>query len=735
MQATNGALYGTTSGGGILGLGTAFKLDMGLDWFVDTLPSYGKVGNTIRILGTNLTGAIAVMFNGTAAAFTMLSSTEIQATVPSGASTGFVTVTLPSIRVRSNQIFRVAPQITAFSPTSAPVGAEVKITGMSLKQTSKVTIGGVGTNFTVDSDTQVTATVPSGAETGPIVVSTPGGATSSEDFTVAPAITNFSPTSGPIGTIVTITGTTLSGATNVMFGGETSVFTIGSSAQITATVPPAATTGRITVITPGGSATSATDFIVLTQNVISSFEHIVVIVQENRTPDNLFQGLCLPPYGSTGACGVGPLQYDVQSYGFDRNGTRIPLLPVPLGNPYDPWHNHEGFEAMCNPNPTTHYPCMRNTDLSTSGCLPYPNNNCSFEYVDPITSPSVYSYLYIAQNFGWANRMFQTNQGSSAPAHQFLFGGTSAPSAAADANAIFIDGSQDLGCLAALNAPYKMIDPAHAPLLYDMVNNPLGTLCFTHKTMATLLKNSRHTWRYYTVGDHWTDRSANIWTAPNAIQEICQPNSTFTLCTGADWINNVDLNPSDVLKDLQNCNLKNMVWVIPTGQNSDHPSPNYTSDGGPAWVANVINGVGSSSCVDLINSRRVPYWEDTAIVVTWDDWGGFYDHVLPPFLSAPEQGQGDYQMGFRVPLLFVSAYTNRIVDSTNRYDFGSILRFAEQNFGITEGSLGFADVRSATDLSVFYDFRQSAKRFHIPTNVPAEFFLNDERPAEAPDND
>ena len=136
-----------------------------------------------------------------------------------------------------------------------------------------------------------------------------------------------------------------------------------------------------------------------------------------------------------------------------------------------------------------------------------------------------------------------------------------------------------------------------------------------------------------------------------------------------------------------------------------------------------------------MNGIAVPYWQDTAIVVVWDDWGGFYDHVLPPFLSAPSQGQGDYQLGFRVPLLFVSAYTKPTIDSTNRYDFGSILRFAERNFGIAEGALGFADQRSATDLKAFYDFRRRPKNFQIPTNVPAAAFLLENTLPEPPDTD
>src|ERR1700751_5102074 len=183
----------------------------------------------------------------------------------------------------------------------------------------------------------------------------------------------------------------------------------------------------------------------LAQDPISHFQHVIVIVQENRTPDNLFQGLCLPPYGNRKACGSGVGQFDIQGYGYDRSGNKAPLAPVPLGNPYDPPHNHGTFETMCNPNRVTFYPCSRNTKLPTAGCPA----KCSFELVDPTGTPTIYPYLYMAQNFGWANRMFQTNQGPSAPAHQFLFAGTSAPSAADDAAAVFVaeNALLGLGCL------------------------------------------------------------------------------------------------------------------------------------------------------------------------------------------------------------------------------------------------------------------------------------------------
>jgi len=101
--------------------------------------------------------------------------------------------------------------------------------------------------------------------------------------------------------------------------------------------------------------------------------------------------------------------------------------------------------------------------------------------------------------------------------------------------------------------------------------------------------------------------------------------------------------------------------------------------------------------------------------------------------------QGDYQYGFRVPMIVVSAYTGPGLVDNQRYDFGSLLRFIEHNFGnlgLREGELGFADSRAATDFSAFFRMNRRPRKFNvIAAAKSADFFIHDTRPPEAPDND
>src|SRR5262249_47261276 len=127
-----------------------------------------------------------VSFNGVSATFTVVSDTFLTATVPAGATSGSVTVNTPGGKLTSNRVFRVAPQILSFAPTSGPVETPVTITGVSLTQTSKVSFGGVkASSFTVVNDATVKEDVPTGEKTGKIETTTAGGTATSKDvFTV-----------------------------------------------------------------------------------------------------------------------------------------------------------------------------------------------------------------------------------------------------------------------------------------------------------------------------------------------------------------------------------------------------------------------------------------------------------------------------------------------------------------------------------------------------------------------
>lgn len=187
IMDTNGIIYGITQNGGQSDDGVFFSLNANLKPFITLFVNfYGKVGTSVPILGQGFTGTSAVSFNGTPATFTVVSDTYMTAKVPTGATSGHVTVTTPGGALSSLQNFLVTPQVLSFSPPSGPVGTQVTITGMSLTQAQGVGFGDrIPAQFTVNSDTQITATVPTGAKTGPVGVQTKGGlAISSSKFTV-----------------------------------------------------------------------------------------------------------------------------------------------------------------------------------------------------------------------------------------------------------------------------------------------------------------------------------------------------------------------------------------------------------------------------------------------------------------------------------------------------------------------------------------------------------------------
>jgi len=486
---------------------------------------------------------------------------------------------------------------------------------------------------------------------------------------------------------------------------------------------------------------------------ITRFQHIIVVVQENRTPDNLFYALCAGNPCSTTI--VDSTHYNIQTGQWKDGSSSTGLYPpvaALINNGYDLNHSHTGWLEECDPphagltfscNPPTNLPppsCMMDGASCTS------LNHGTYIFVDNSTG-TITPYLILATSYGWANYMFQTNQGPSFPAHQFLFGGTSALSATGDAGGTFVSenfvvGTSNppvtwAGCYAQDGEKTSLVGSNSKETTYT-IDHATGTIvCIPpqaqggRSTMADLLDGAGLSWTYYSSAGGGTDMGGSIWTAPNALSAICVPNSTFDTCTGTEWKNHVVINPSQVLTDMGanngKCNLSNVSWVIPTSANSDHPGG---STGGPDWVANIINTLGQSACK---NADGTTYWDSTAVVVTWDDFGGFYDHEQPTIEMSPE---GGYQLGFRVPMIFVSAYTQKKYINNSRHDFGSVLRFIEHNFAITEGALGFADSRATTDLTEFYNLKNTPRTFvPIPTTTGALDYINDKTPNGVVDDD
>lgn len=417
-------------------------------------------------------------------------------------------------------------------------------------------------------------------------------------------------------------------------------------------------------------------------------EHIVVIFQENRTPDNLFQDPVLIKNHA-----------DIAQSGLNSLGQTIPLTAGPLATTYDLDHSHGAFVAM--------YDNGKMDGADKIKCGPTCPANPQFMYVNP---QDVQPYFAMAEQYSFGDRMFQTNQGPSLPAHQFIIAGTSAPTATSTSFAAENTGG-GAGCLSPPTETVEMINSSGVEFGSQFP-------CFEHPTLIDGLAAKGISWRYYTIQ---TGVNAALWNGPDAIQHLCQPQmqSGTLVCTAPDWTNVTTTN-TQVLKDIASNQLPQVSWVIPDGKNSDHAFSNNGS--GPSWVASIVNAIGNSS-----------YWSNTAILITWDDWGGWYDHVAPKVINDGTSWGSGYVYGFRVPLIVVSPYAKAGYISHATHDFGSILKFIEETFGLS--SLGYADVR-ADDLSDCFNFSQAPIKFQtIAAPLSAQDFLNDTRPPVAPDND
>jgi phospholipase C len=175
---------------------------------------------------------------------------------------------------------------------------------------------------------------------------------------------------------------------------------------------------------------------------------------------------------------------------------------------------------------------------------------------------------------------------------------------------------------------------------------------------------------------------------------------------------------TNIFKDIQAGHLPAVSWITPNGPNSDHPAEQINgvkTDDGPAWVASIVNAVGESK-----------YWKSSAIVVLWDDWGGFFDHVPPPIYDT----QGG--LGFRFPMIIISPYVQPHVEHT-QYETTSVLRFIENNWNL--GSLNQEDQRAASIGNAF-NFSQTPRPFQpIGSKHSASYFLKQGPSDQPPDTE
>jgi phospholipase C len=410
----------------------------------------------------------------------------------------------------------------------------------------------------------------------------------------------------------------------------------------------------------------------------SKIQHVIIVVQENRSFNNLFMGY---PHATTA------------KYGYDTHGNKITLQPVGLEATWDINHRSANFFAACDGTgsiPGTNCK-MDGFDNETWTCSPSgypkcPNANPPYSYVPRSeTKP----YFSMASQYVLADRMYASNfDSSSFISHQYIV------SAQAESAVDYPAGSW--GCPGGSHDKISIVGPDR--------QIPYGSevVCWDPTTLGDELDNAGISWAYYATG---YKGDPGLWSAYQAIKHIYY---------GKDWNKDVITPPSQFLTDVGNGNLRTVSWVTPTWADSDHSG--VGSKTGPSWVASVVNAVGESK-----------YWNSSAIFIFWDDYGGWFDSQPPAYV--------DYDgLGFRLPLLVISPYAKKGHVSHVHYEHGSILRFVEDTFGL--GRLSNSDARAASPARDCFNFKQPPRTF-VPIKAPfgADYFKREPLDNRIPDSE
>jgi phospholipase C len=426
-------------------------------------------------------------------------------------------------------------------------------------------------------------------------------------------------------------------------------------------------------------------------------QHIVLVIQENRTFNNFFA--TFP--GATGTT--------VGKESVNGSTQTINLKETPLLDKKNLKHAYSGFLKAYDGGKMDGFNLV---EFPGSG---KPEKAAPYQYVNP---SDIAPYWSLAETYALANAAFTTQGSESFPAHQDLIRGGTAISATESLIDNLPYANQAWGCDSPPGSKTNIITTALKvktrggpfPCSDDFPSKGVK-----YVTLRDLFDSASPaiSWRYYTPA---IGNGGGIWSAFDVI---------YPVRNGPEWASNVISPQTTILSDISNGQLAQMSWVVPDDADSDHPGNG--SDTGPSWVASIVNAIGESQ-----------YWNSTAIVIVWDDWGGFYDPVAPPL---PRDNQGG--PGFRVPMLVVSAYS-RVGQgsqggyiSNEVYSFGSIIRFVEDTFNLgrlgttdeTTNSLGPENGNQGGDM---FDFTQSPRQFQpIGSKYSRSHFLH-EKPSGLP---
>src|SRR5579863_8252522 len=364
---------------------------------------------------------------------------------------------------------------------------------------------------------------------------------------------------------------------------------------------------------------------------VSPITHVVIIVQENRTFNNLFEGYPGATWSDRG-----------QTH--DGKWHTLTAMNLEGYKSVDICHRLDCFQQAYDNGKMDGFDLIKHIG-------PSPPPLISYHFV---RHDEVKIYWDLAKQYTLADEMFESSGSSSFPAHQYLIAGQT--------------GSQD--------------DPPGRPWGCDFPNKHYD-FCFNYQTLGDLLDNAGISWKYYSPGTFGQWKTFSNWEAYDAISHIRY---------GNDWSpTHIVMPETSIFNDISSGNLASVTWVVPSFENSDHLGCGATCVSfGPNWVAAVVDALGQSK-----------YWGNTAIFVTWDDWGGWYDPIPPHEIDS-------VGYGFRVPLIVISPYARPDHISKQQHDFGSILHYIEKLYGLP--SLGERDAQ-ADDLSDCFNYSQKPNTF------------------------